>query len=269
MTVKTTLACLLLLCIPSVGFAQVPKYQKQDGSLVYNEVTISFATVIAPQGDIEMKSTHDATIELSFGPDDNATAVYKELSLSLESPQGIIEPDTDMALDSPFMLVFPKDGRVQTIEVPDFSDEISAVTDLSFQFYDFFLPLPEVPLSPATTWTDSLKHTDDNETSWTRTEFVVVGDTTIGADVATIISYESTSRTESEKPGPGPGITTRAEINGEETGQFFFSVERGVLTGRERQGSRTGTIDFVGTPQPVQMGHQSTYSSTIRLQSDL
>ena len=262
------LNCFVLpLLVFQVAYAQSPAYTLTGGThLQYREISRATIEVSTPQGDIPVKTFHDATINVQIASLDTAKASYSALELSFDTPQGKVAPDTDPVIGEPFVLYFPANGRVQTIETPAFPDSFEGVTDLRWQFWDFFLPLPNEPLVNGLVWTDTMRSADGEAQIMQKiARYKVVGDTVIVGMAAKIVASEIESKIEASGEGPAPGLTAVSRLEGTERGEFYFSLAQGRFVGRKRAGDMRGEIRYEGGPQPMVLPQRMRYESTIEL----
>lgn len=257
--------------LPVAVAAQAPEYRRAPGdTLRYREVTRAVSEITSPQGQMTLRSDHDARIALAFAAGDTARAWYEALALRIAYPGGKREPKTGELLGRPFVLTLGPRGEVATLSVPPFPPEVAESTDLTHQFNDFFLKLPAVPLRPGAEWTDTTRTETPNAAGATlRTtrigSYRVRGDTTIGGTRAVVIEARMQNRLESSGPSPTPGMQMNTLREGTETGTMIFAPAAGRMIRRARTGTLSGHIEFVGGPAPVRLPQKMTYESTIEL----
>jgi hypothetical protein len=252
-----------LITVQTVA-AQAPVYKPSEDPLRYRESTRMQNMISSPQGEIPIHSSHEATLSLVFTAEDSARASYDALALSLESPQGTMTPDTAPVLGEPFVLYFAPTGGIETVSTPTFPDDIRGITDLQWQFFDFFLPLPGQPLEQGLVWTDTLRTGEGGSRQFTKAgRYEVTGDTVIAGMQAVIVTSEIVTEIKASGPGPSPGVTVHSTIQGTEQGALYFSPDRGVFLGRTRTGTSAGDIQYEGGPQPISLELHQSYESTI------
>jgi hypothetical protein len=243
-------------------------YARQAGdTLRFREITHASSTLLAPRGTVVVSSEHDATMAVTFFRGDTARAWYETLVLSARSPAGDASPATEEALRKPFVLRFDARGRVETISTPRFPRSFEGVTDLSRQFEDFFLTLPDQPLAPGTAWVDTAVRRDSTAGRLSGTSRVshyrVLRDTVVGREPAVVIGARQELQVESVEPGPQPGLTTRSLLAGADSGVYVFAPATGRLLGRVRKGKLEGTLAFEGGAQPVRIPQRFEYENTL------
>ena len=254
-----------LFCAPA--WAQAPAYNTSPGdSMSYREVTETTIRLQTPQGNIAVQSAHDATITLRFIESGLAHASYTALTLNMDMQGQSTSPDTDSILDVPYVLTFPANGRIETNETPDFPESIREITDLTQQFDDFFLVLPDALLTTGYAWTDSTSTETETIQRHIKTgQYEVVGDSVVVGIPVKVIAATLTSVITTTEDGPAPGMTTTSELSGTEEGFFFFSPENGLFVGRIRTGLMTGEIRYEGGPQTMRLPQEMRYKSSIEL----
>ena len=271
-----TAAAAVLMAAPALGAqgaaaATAPAYRRAPNDTVrLREVTVSEAVLRGPQGEIPITTRHDAVVAVVFLPGDSARAWYEQLMLESASPQGTQRPETGPALRQPFTLRFDARGRVQTLATPKFPESFSGITDLSFQFADFFLRLPSSPLRPGLAWSDTVQRRDSaSETGrWSRVRaamrYRVERDTTVDGVRGVVIALHQDVRLEAGGPVPGQqGMTAESLLEGPDDGIFVFSPGAGRILGRRRTGEMTGTLTF-NTPQgPLSMKQTVRFTNTL------
>ena len=119
-------------------------------TLRYREVSTGHMRVRTPEGqDVPLETEHEALIAVTFGPADTLRAWYDSLAIGLVGPGGATRPATQTVLHQPFLLRFDPRGHTETLATPAFPASFNGVTDLTRQFDDFFLRLPEGDLNRA------------------------------------------------------------------------------------------------------------------------
>lgn len=257
----------LLLCLIPAGLVLGQGYTTSANTkLNYREVTRGRVEITTPQGSIPVHTYHNAVIDIRFAGNDTARASYDSLTISLKTSQGEKTPETNPVIGKPFVLYFPSNGRVKTVKTPEFPQSFQGVSDLHWEFWDFFLRLPGKSLRNGLTWTDSLQSDKDEPQVMNKTgRYEVTGDTIVDGLQAKVIKATITYRVETSGKGPGPGITVKSTLSGIEYNTFYFAAKKGVLVGRKRSGSLEGNLKYEGGPQPVDLPEHMKYQSTISL----
>ena len=264
---KATLSIIGTISFATVLLAQTVSYSRPEEGLRYREVTTTAATITTAQGPFAITTSHDAVIALSFADGDSVFAAYESLQLNTETPMGAMRPDTAPIIGKPFILVLHDSGHVETIATPEVTQEISDQSALQWQFFDFFLTLPDDELRMGTTWSDSSRAEKGGTVQFWKAEFNVVGDTTVSGIHALVVDARFKTKQVISGPGPAPGMTAEAELNGWEAGKFYFAPSAGIMVGRSRKGGLSGLTNIIGGPAPMQLQNEMTYESTIELLS--
>jgi hypothetical protein len=258
----------MLLAVSATVHAQPTSYSTTPGTtLYYQEVTHNSSELSMPEGSIPMQTSQDAVIALDFAAGDSARASYRTLALSMVSPMGRQAPDTAPILDEPFVLHFPSNGKVTMLSAPAMTDEILEVSDLSYEFWDFFLPLPDQPLELGVVWTDTMRIDEPNRKMMKMGRYEVVLDTMMDDGSLQIISATIENKVETVQEADASGEAGFLQIGGTENSIFYFSQSRGQLLGREREGVLEGKITYEGD-EPFEMRTHMRYESTITLIDD-
>ena len=262
---RLLVSVLLLVCaLPAV--AQTT-YSLSRDTLRFREATQMRMTLTTPQGDIPVTLDNRATIAMVRTPGDSARAWFDSLAVGASSPAGEQRPATDSALKRPYRLGFDARGRVKTVSVPQFPKSFEGVTDLTHQFDDYFLRLPEQPLRVGLAWSDTTTVKDstaDKFGQWTRiAQYRVERDTTIGSTAALVVSMKQQVRAHIEAPVPNQGMRAESVLEGTEDGYFVFAPKTGRLLGRRREGRLEGPLTMKGGPGEFKMTQSIAYTSTM------
>ena len=235
-------------------------------TLRFREVTTTNARLTTPQGEVPITLEHDATIAVLLFPGDSARAWYEGLKLTMTSPAGSQNLETASVLRQPFALGFDPRGQVKLNSAPTFPASFESVTDLTYQFSDFFLRLPSSPLRLGMTWTDSSTRTsskgDKSSSVGSVSSYRVERDTTVAGQPAFVISQKQQVRSESEGPVPGQPMRAHSLSTGTDDGFFVFS-KSGELLGRQRTGTLNGGMTLSGDAGSMEIGQTFTYTNRI------
>jgi hypothetical protein len=257
------------LCGPVAASAQTAVYRRSPAdTLRYEEKTRATIDLSSPQGAFTVNSNHEATIGVTFGAADSARAWYETLVVSAESPQGIQAPATGEVLRQPFLLRIDPRGRVETLATPTFPSSFQGVTDLSRQFFDFFVPLPDAPLRIGASWTDTAKvegpTAGGGSVSTERIgRYEVVRDSVIGGVPVLVVRSDVETRL-TTTASPSPEVEIFNALQGRENGFFYFDAAGGRFVGRTQTGELSGDLQVAG-PQPVTLGQRLRYERTVQL----
>lgn len=233
------------------------------------EITTGSTAVTTPTGIHESRSEHDATVIVAFGGADSARAWYESLRIASISPQGRQEPVTRDALSCSFDLFFDARGRSRTLRAPKFPASFEATADLSHQFDDFFARLPAEPLSLGLAWEDTaVVETRGPDDDFFRGQRVirsrVARDTTVAGEAAGLIESVQRNTLAGAQRLKGQPLTLRTAMAGSDSGTVVFSKRNGRMLARQRVGSMSGTITYMGGTTPVVLPIQQRYDNTVR-----
>ncbi len=239
-------------------------------TLTYREITKGWITLDAPQGRVTVETLHDARIGVARIRADSAHAWYEALEIAMKSPQGERRPATDSALNKEFVLRFDGRNHVQTLRTPVFPKSFEDVSDLTKEFFDFFMPSPGKPLTVGTAWSDTVAYADttvDGRISQGRKigMYEVVRDSVVSGHPIWIVAAHVENELRSEGPGPQPGITAISSVAGPDTGAFFIDKSGGYMVGRHHTGNLSGQIRYEGLPQALVLPQTMTYTSSVEL----
>ncbi len=253
---------LSLLCAAS-SLAQTTPYHSAD-TMRYREVTSSQSRMEAPGEVFETTMLHDATIALWFTAADTARAENRALIVDhTMGDEMTVLVGTRDALGLPFVLRFPPSGRVETVAAPQFPDAFDGVTDLTRQFDDYFLPLPDRPLGLGVTWADTTRLESEAQTILDVGTYAVSGDTTVAGAAAWIVTSDVVRSVRSEGEGPSPGTTMVIEQNRTERNRFVVSVAPFRMLSRVRTGTTAGSITISGGPRTMTLPTSDSFTNRI------
>ncbi len=262
-------ACAALLAAAPLA-AQPAQYRRDPADTRrYVEATTGTVTMRVLGREAVVESEHGAHIAVTFAGGDGARAWYESLHLLQLDPTGEVSaPETEALLHQPYTLVFRADGAVRTAAVPPIPEEIADMSDLTHQFLDFFISLPDGPLAVGAAWADTLvddragRPRDTYSGRQVRT-FRVERDTVVdGVDAVVIrVSQRVTVRASSLMED---GMKVSGELKGTEEGFAVFAPREGVLLSRSREGVLSGTMRMMG-PETVSIPQRYEYTSTLEL----
>ncbi len=260
---------IVAFCLPAATSAQSHYARPRSDTLHYREVTNADIRISSPQGAITVTSEQESQIALTFGGLDSARAWYESLLLSSTSPQGTLTPETDALLKQPFHLAFTARGGVTLQRAPALPAPIAAITDLKHQFDDFFVRLPDGPLTMGRTWHDSTALGDSTSTTWYRlrtiAHYTVKGDTLFNGEPALVIGMTQEITLTSGGPVPDQPVTSSQRLEGSDSGTVIFSLTRGRMLARQRTGALTGSMTFTTSAGATMMPQRYGFDSRIDL----
>ena len=263
----------LILAVAMLGLAAgnahaQSAYARPADTLRFHEVTTTEMKMTTPQGDVALSTEHDATIAVLLLPGDSARAWYEALRIGLNSPMGAQSPETGAVLKQPFRLKFDPRGRTEVISTPAFPESFQGISDLSYQFSDFFLRLPSTPLRLGLAWTDtSTRKTSTAEKTATVqsiASYRVERDTVVAGEPAFVVSMRQQLSSDTEGPVPGQPVRARSTNTGSDEGFVVFS-KAGRMLGRQRTGTLTGATTITGEMGSMEIGQTVTFKNRIEV----
>lgn len=248
--------------VPSAeGTAQVVDYRERSDGVV---------TLQTPQGPMQLRSEHEASISIEEVAPDSLHAWYTSLDVAAIDPSGAANrPDPTEVIGERFILRRGPAGHLETLETPDFPASFAAVTDLTLQFFDFFPSQPAGGYADGATWTDTTYAPQGADPSTKSdgtkvTTYTVVGRTQVEGVEAFEIAGAVELSFSTEGPVPEqPGLTARTRTSGTEENVFLVAVEGGHLLLRSRTGTLVGELEYLGAPQPIVLPVERSYESRI------
>jgi hypothetical protein len=268
--IRRSLAALLFLTAPAATALAQGYTRSATDTLHYHEVSRSQTTLSAPQGEVQVASNQESIIGVLLLPGDSAVAWYDSLSLSAETPMGTVSPDTKEALRLPYHMSFDARGRVTTREAPKMPESLQGLSDLRYQFNDFFPRLPASPLRRGLAWTDTVSRTDSTGERALRTRtignFRVERDTLVNGEPALVIAARQDFTMESSGPVPNQPATATVSLTGADTGVYVFSAAKGRYLGRARTGALKGDVKMSGPGgASMTMGQAMKYENRVEV----
>lgn len=253
--------------------AQTPasyRFQPRD-TIRYQELTTGSVTMQVPQRQVTVRTSHLGTVAMVATGSGNAVrAWYEALELSQDgvTPQPN-RPGTSTLLRQPFHLRITPTGHITIDSVPAISPEIAQMTDLTRQFDDFLISLPETALTRGAQWADTLVHTRPGRPTDTYRghrirSYWVRGDTSIAGKQGVVVEVTQRVEIHGTAPLPGQDATASTQLTGTENGVAVFSPALGRLIARAREGSLTGQLTVVGAAMPP-IAQAWQYTSTISM----
>ena len=243
-------------------------YARPADTLRFREVTTMEMKMTTPQGEVPLSTEHDATIAIVLLPGDSARAWYEALRIGLNSPMGAQSPETAPVLKQPFRLKFDPRGRTEIISTPAFPESFQGISDLTYQFSDFFLRLPATPLRLGLAWTDTStrKTSTAEKTATVRSiaTYRVERDTVVAGEPAFVVSMRQQLSSDSEGPVPGQPVRARAVSTGSDEGIVVFS-KAGRMLSRTRTGTLSGGTTITGDAGSMEIGQTVTFRNRIEV----
>ena len=252
---------------PEATSASAPAYRLGRDTLRFREVTNGDVRVTMPQGEVPIRSEHEATVALTRTAGDTVHAWYEALTIGMTSAGSAQRPATGEALRQPFTLVMDPRGYVRVLSVPTFPASFKNVTDLTHQFDDFFPHLPAEPLRIGLAWSDTATRRDSTEGRVSRREAIVSYRVERDTVVAGVPAFVPSMRQQVEVRTDGPleGQPARAEsvLIGTDDGIVVFAPGPGRMLGRRRTGHLAGDFTMRAAGQTVTFKQAYDYTSSI------
>jgi hypothetical protein len=255
----------LALMVSASASAQTTYTFGRD-TLRFREVSTAEIHLTTPQGELPMKSDHAATVAVIRQASDTVRAWYEALDIGVSSPMGEQRPATTEALKAPFTLSMNPRGRVRLIAAPTFPTSFKGVTDLTYQFDDFFMRLPAKPLAIGLAWTDTSAFRDSTAEKASNRQAIVryrvERDTVVNGIPALVISMKQqlTLRTTGVD---AQGGRIQSALDGTDDGIVVFAPKAGRLLGRKRTGQLAGQLTMNGPVGEIAMKQSYTYTNTL------
>ncbi|MEO6525143.1 MAG: hypothetical protein ABIP93_00820 [Gemmatimonadaceae bacterium] len=263
---RSLIAIALLLACALPAAAQTT-YAPSGDTLRFRQVTQAKITLTSPQGEIPVTIEHRALVSVVRTKGDSARAWFDSLMVASSSPAGDLRPATDSALRTPYLLTFDPRGRVRVVQVPKFPATFEGITDLTRQFDDFFLRLPDKPLAIGLAWSDSATRSDTTNgrtSQWaTNVDYRVERDTVVGGVPALIVGMKQRVRVNGEGPVPNQPMRATVVLEGTDDGFVVFAPRAGRMLGRRHQGSLQGDIFLKGGQGEMRMKQAYSYTGTV------
>lgn len=239
--------------------------------LLYHQRTIGEMTVNAPTGSVELGNVFDARLSfVEVGPD-SLHAWFDGLEVSATDPGGETRPDTESLLGELFVMRVGERGSLETLVSPEAPADVSSVTDLRAQFFDFLPTIPDGGYRVGATWADTLTAPPAIEPD-TRSEMTkvvtsrVVSDSVADGVPVWVIEAEAATEWHIDAPFPDqPAIRVVTTMSGVETSVALVAQDDGRLLFRDRVADIDGQMEYVGAPQPITMAITRRNTSEIRL----
>lgn len=242
-------------------------YSIRDDTLRFREVSTGDIQFTTPQGEMAMKSEHDATIAVTRVRGDTARAWYEALAIGMTGPMGAARPATDAALRQPFTLRIDGRGRITLLQAPTLPASFEGISDLTQQFADFLPRLPAAPLRVGLAWVDTMTREDSTARRAMRARSIasyrVERDTTANGQPALLVSMRQNIGIRSVAPIPSQGARAEIAQDGTEDGFFVFAPATGRLVARRRQGRLEGDVVTTGPNGRSTIKQVYAYTSSI------
>ena len=257
--------------LPQATIAQHPRYRvSPNDTLRYREVIESHIELRPPRGPVTITGRREATIAIVSTRGDTAAAWYEQLTSSTTDPTGEHGLPMDSALHLPFALLLAPSGRLTLLSAPVFPPEIARRTDLSHEFEDFFISLPDSALRPGRPWADTVENSvagrsQDTYQARHIRRFRVLRDTVVAATNAVVIAVDQTITVRSTSPMESQPVTISVELDGREQGTAVFAPSAGRMLARARHAHLEGQQVLQGQSRRLVVPMTYDYSSSLSL----
>lgn len=269
-TLAPALLAATLAAAPAAAQYRLP----EGDTLRYRERTETRRITQLAGGSAETRSLHEADLALAPAAGDTVRAFYEALRVELTG-SGVEDetPPTGGILFAPYVLTVDARGRTRTVSAPALPSAIARVTDLSRQFDDLLLVLPEAPLAVGTAWGDTVEDgrpapgVQRAERRAVR-RYRVERDTVVDGVAALVIRVEQEVTLSVEAAVEDSPLTAALTARGTETGTALFDPAAGRLLRRTREGRLQGTYTLRGAGSPRDFPQIIAYTSTLELRVD-
>lgn len=248
---------------------------QQPDTLRYHEVTTGEMRITSPAGEeVPFRTRHDVALSVLPVTADLVLAWYDRITFTATTPDGERRPDASEAVGELFVLRIDSVGHYKALVTPEFPESLRGLTDLRYQFTDFFPARLPGRLRAGASWADTLRVEELERGDSARGETVKVAQYTIRRDTlvagtsAWIIEAPAELTLWSEGPLEGqPGVTVRVELDGRESNTFIVDG-RGRLIRRVREAELSGVMRYLGLPQALELPLTRSYVNTIDLRRE-
>lgn len=249
---------LLLLGTVPVRAQQGPRYPTGPDTLRYQEQVTEISTLESPTGVVSTESSRDARLGLRLDAPDRATGWYEALALRTTDVRGTHDVDASSLLRAPFRLVHDGRGRLRAADLPVIPPTVDSTIDLRLQFDDLLLVLPDAPMMPGLSWSDTWTREQTRAGDRTmritvRRSYVVQGDTATAYGPAWLIRTEAEVEQTSTTPVPGTRQQIVAEQQGNESGIMLWHRTDARLLAQRRTMELRGTVTISGQGAPMRL----------------
>lgn len=257
--------CALIAIFVTTATAQAVYDRTPGKSLQYTITSEVATTAVAPQGEQVVDVEGDGLITVTFAAADTVEAMYDKYDLAIDMAGNEQAMDLLTMMTGGFTMTMSANGAVDVLSTPSLSAPMNLPGgNIAQQFDSFFLELPEDDLAEGTTWTTT-KETmmQEGVTSTVESTYTVQGSTTkAGMDVL-IIKMNATTEVDGETEQQGMSVIIN--LKGTQTGEYYYSVEEGVMVGSEITQDVSGGQDMEGGGQSMAIDIDITGTNTTML----
>lgn len=267
MHARTRCAALVsaLLLTASAAAAQEPGYRFSAGdTLRYRERTESRLELNGSGGETVIPITHEAVVAMAPAAE-GVEAWFDSLALTVRVRGATRRLYTDAAVGQRFQLHVSAQGRVEVLDAPVFPADLAAFSDLTKEFQDFLVTLPEQGLGEAAQWSElvELDPTADGPGFRANRTYRVLGDTVVNGQRGWVIAMTQQIRQQITRPSNGGQAVS--VLQGEERGTAVFSAETGRMLIRRKEATLRGTLTMVMGARRIEVPQTFGYRHTLQL----
>ncbi|GAB5521685.1 MAG: hypothetical protein RhofKO_39360 [Rhodothermales bacterium] len=243
--------CALVALVATPAFAQATYDRTPGQTLRYSLETDMTTSAISPQFEQNADVESDGIIAINFSEADTVRATFEKYNIVADMGGNKQELDLLTMMSGDFTFTMGDDGAVDVLATPTMTGQIQLPGgNVAQQFDNFFLPLPAEDLNEGTTWSTKKENTpQDGVTSTVEATYTVRGtDTKAGMNVL-VIEVDATSKIDGETEQQGMSIVIG--MNGTQTGEYYYSVEKGIMVGADITQKMKGGQDMEGNGQSM------------------
>lgn len=210
-------------------------------------------SVQTPMGPMDMAMMARATLAMSIETDPagfRATAEVSDFNGSASNPMMGTQTMGSEAVQGAIVTVVGPQGVVELVDKPDLSQEAGQFSLFEGMAYDLFPRLPGSAVAAGDSWTDTVSWTSTQEGM--RTNSTRVRTFTLGEEVEVegrtlqTIAFSATVKISGEVSQGG--ATMNQNIDGTETGNYYWDAEAGLLRAAELMRDYKGETTITGAP---------------------
>lgn len=267
---RLVLTACLLGTAPAAA-QQAPRYPTGPDTLRYREQASEISTLESPTGVVSTESSRDARFSLRFDAPDRVTAWFDALTVRSTDVRGTQQPDAAALHGARFTLAHDGRGHLRAEALPAIPLAVDSAADLRLQFDDVLLVLPDAPMMPGLSWTDtwtreSTRPGDRTLRMTVQRSYVVQGDTATAYGPAWIIRTEAEVDVASATPVPGTRQQIAAEHRGTESGVMLWHRSEARLLAVRRTTELRGTVTISGQGAAMRLPSLRRLERTVDLE---
>jgi hypothetical protein len=235
-----------------------PRHAPGADTLRYRERAAEISTLESPTGVVSTESSRDAQLALRFDAPDRVTAWFDALTVRTTDLRGTRSADAAALRGAAFTLSSDGRGRLRAMALPAIPPAVDSLADLRLVFDDLLLVLPDAPMMPGLTWSDTWTRELTREGDRTmqmiiRRSYVVQGDTATAYGPAWLIRTEGEAELTSSTPVAGTRQQIVAEHRGSESGIVLWHRSDARLLALRRTTELRGSVTISGQGAPMRL----------------